>query len=283
MKKNEIAILMATYNGERYLREQIDSIFAQTSHDWHLFVHDDGSTDGTLAILKDYATRFSEKVTLLDYQPQGGARDNFLSMMKAVDAACYMFCDQDDVWLPRKVSVTAQTFSQLELQHPGRPIVVCSDLSVVDENLKVVVPSMWEFSGICPQYIRNFDDAGATAVVTGSTMLFNREARNCCVFPATAAVMHDSWISLCTLKSGGVLYAIDQKLAYYRQHGDNCLGAGNAAAKTIGLKYRIAHFREMYKVSSAYYRMLKALGYGSVVKYVWYKLKYKLRIRRRYY
>ena len=86
MKEQTIAILMATYNGERFLREQLDSIMVQTCHDWHLYVHDDGSTDATMDILKDYAGRFPQQISLLDYASQGGACRNFLSMMERVDA-----------------------------------------------------------------------------------------------------------------------------------------------------------------------------------------------------
>ena len=103
MTNNSIAILMATYNGETYLKEQIDSLLAQTCQDWHLYVHDDGSKDGTVAIVKGYAEQYPEKVTLLDYPPQGGPCKNFLSMMEKVEAPYYMFCDQDDVWMPEKL------------------------------------------------------------------------------------------------------------------------------------------------------------------------------------
>ena len=73
MQTEKIAILMATYNGEKYLREQIDSLFAQTCQDWHLYVHDDGSKDGTIAILREYAEKNPQNITLMDYPSQGGA------------------------------------------------------------------------------------------------------------------------------------------------------------------------------------------------------------------
>ena len=72
MTNNNIAILMATYNGERYLKEQINSLLAQTYQDWHLYVHDDGSADNTVTIVKDYAKHYPDKVTLLEYPSQGG-------------------------------------------------------------------------------------------------------------------------------------------------------------------------------------------------------------------
>ena len=97
---NRIAILMATYNGAKYLREQIDSLLAQTCQDWHLFIHDDGSSDDTMSIVNQYIETHPDKITILDYPSQGGACKNFLSMLEQVDSSYYTFCDQDDVWLP---------------------------------------------------------------------------------------------------------------------------------------------------------------------------------------
>lgn len=283
MTGKEVAILMATYNGERYLKEQIDSILAQTCQNWHLYVHDDGSTDGTKTILNSYAERHNDKITLLYYSSQGGARDNFLSLLMTVEAPYYMFCDQDDVWLPNKLEITTSTFYKLEAEFPENPLIVCSDLYIVDENLNIINQSMWAYSGIYPQYIRNFNDCGATAAVTGSTMLINHAVKACCIYPAPNAVMHDSWICLCALKNKGILHGIQQPLTYYRQHTDNCLGAGSADSATIGLLYRISNFRKMYRISKAYYKMLKSLNYGSVLKYIYYKLKYKRRIKKGHY
>lgn len=283
MKEREVAILMATYNGEQYLKEQIDSILAQSYQNWHLYVHDDGSTDNTKTILKEYAIQHANKITLLNYASQGGARDNFLSMLMCVDATYYTFSDQDDVWLPEKLQVTISSLHTLEKNHPGKPLVVCSDLYIVDKHLNIINQSMWVFSGIYPQYIRNFNDCGATAAVTGSTMLINQAAKACCIYPAPSAVMHDSWICLCAMKNEGILYGIHQSLTYYRQHADNCLGTGSTDASNINLSYRIKHFSKMFHISKAYYDMLKALNYGSILKYIYYKLKYKRRIKQGHY
>ena len=96
-----IAILLTTYNGAVYLRRQIDSILGQDTGGWHLYVHDDGSADGTVEILKEYQTGYPDIITVLDYPSQGGAMKNFFSMLQRVDAEYYMFSDQDDVWVGR--------------------------------------------------------------------------------------------------------------------------------------------------------------------------------------
>jgi rhamnosyltransferase len=97
-----IAILLATYNGGQYLMEQLDSLLQQTCQEWTLYIHDDGSTDNTYDILREYSQKHSN-IYVLEYESQRGAMGNFLSLLQRVEADYYMFCDQDDVWLKQKV------------------------------------------------------------------------------------------------------------------------------------------------------------------------------------
>lgn len=284
MLENDIAILMATYNGEKYLREQIDSLLNQTCQDWHLYVHDDGSKDGTVNIVKSYAERYPDKVTLLDYPPQGGACRNFLSLLEKVEARYYMFCDQDDVWLPEKIALSLEEMKRQEALHLQKPVVIHTDLHIVDDKLTVTYESMWDYTGKHPQYIRTMDDAGGhTSIATGSTMLFNHEAKKCYNPQSAKAIMHDCWLCLCTLKQGGIVHGLNKKLVLYRQHGANCLGSGDTKASDVNLKFRILNFNKVYKSNRDYYAMLQSLGYGSIFKYIHHKIKYKKRIRRGFY
>jgi len=275
---------MATYNGERYLAEQLDSLLAQTCQDWHLYVHDDGSQDGTVAILNSFASAHPGKMTILDYPPTGGPCNNFLSMMNRMEASYYMFCDQDDVWLPRKIELSIVELRQIEQENPEKGIVVYTDLQIVDETLSPLFSSMWEYAGIYPQYIRTFNDSGGhNAIATGCTMMFNWQAKATVGgFPADKALMHDSWMCLCVLKCGGILKGIKEVTVLYRQHGNNTLGAGTKAAD-IGLRYRLLNIRRVFKSNRLYYAVLSSLGYGSVMKYLYSKVKYKMRIKRGYY
>ena len=276
---------MATYNGERYLAEQLDSLLSQTCQDWHLYVHDDGSQDGTVTILNRFASAYPGKMTILDYPSAGGPCNNFLSILERVDAPYYMFCDQDDVWLSRKIELSIGELRQMEREHPQQAIAVYTDLQIVDENLAPVSPSMWEHAGIYPQYIRTFADSGGhTAIATGCTMMFNKQAKVVIgSFPAGKALMHDIWACLCVLKSGGVLKGIEDKTVLYRQHGHNTLGATATKAADIGLRYRLLNIRKVFKSNQLYYAMIASLGYSSVLKYLYSKVKYKMRIRRGYY
>ena len=279
---SKIAILMATYNGAKYLKEQMDSLLAQTFCDWHLYIHDDGSTDRTIQILTEYHEKYLDKITLLDYPSQGGPCLNFMSMLTRIDAEYYMFCDQDDVWLPEKIEISHNEMMIREQESPEIGIVICSDLFVVDEDLTITGSSMWNYLRVCPQYIKTFRDCGASAVVTGCTMIFNQKAKEYSLPCSPLAIMHDSWICLSTLKHRGKLYGIPKQLVFYRQHHNNCLGVGISASQ-LGVSYRIRNFSKVYKDNVAYYKMLSALGYGSIFKYILSKVMYKLRMRRGYY
>ena len=277
-KDKERAILMATYNGEKFLAEQIDSLLQQTYQVWHLYIHDDGSKDNTVSIIKDYITSYPDKITLLEYETQGGACMNFLSLLERVEAPYYMFCDQDDVWLPDKIELSMQAMETIRQRHIQCPIIIFTDMFVVDENLSIIHNSYWKYSKIYPQYIRSFNDCAATAAVSGCTMLFNHQAKECCAPAGPKVFMHDCWVCICTLKKNGILHYIEKPLNYYRQHGGNCMGAGENTSK-MGLYYRITHIRSRYIRNKAQLSMLNLLGYGSVFKYILYKIKYQQRIK----
>ncbi|MBR4154305.1 MAG: glycosyltransferase [Paludibacteraceae bacterium] len=107
-----VAILMATYNGAKYLREQIDSLFVQTYRDWTLYIQDDGSKDATLDIIKEYS---DERIVLVDVGlTRQGAGMNFMSLLNMVESEYYMFCDQDDVWFEDKMEKELARMKEIE-------------------------------------------------------------------------------------------------------------------------------------------------------------------------
>jgi glycosyltransferase involved in cell wall biosynthesis len=231
--KSEIAILMATYNGEKYLGEQIDSILAQTYHDWHLYIHDDGSKDGTLSIIQEYVLNHPDKITLFDYPSQGGACKNFLSLLERVEAPYYMFCDQDDVWLPEKIEKKYAKIRELEKENHHTPIVVYSDLIVTDSNLNTISPSLWNIAGIYPEFVKSFDEMAANTLMSGCAMLFNHDAKITVPPIKENITMHDAWIACCVAKQNGILYPIKQPTIFYRQHSANALGAQDVRNPTL--------------------------------------------------
>ena len=277
---NNIAILMATYNGAKYLEEQIDSILSQSSKQWHLYIHDDGSSDGTVELLNDYAGKYPEQVTVMDYPSQGGALQNFMSLLEKVEANYYMFSDQDDVWHQDKIKKEIERMYNEENVRTNKvPIIVYSDLFVVDAKLNKISDSFLTYSGIHPEFLTTFNELGASNLTTGCTMLFNHAVKEFVRHPFTAATMHDAWITLCTVKANGVLSYLSEPLIYYRQHGRNTLGAVDI--KKLTLSYRFQHLKNVLKLNQKTYHMMQALGYGSWLKYIYYKIKYKYNIHKK--
>ena len=280
MKDNSIAILLATYNGEKYIKEQLDSIIHQTNQDWHLYVHDDGSTDGTVGILDSYASSHPEKITLLDYQPMGGPCKNFLSMVEKVEAPYYMFCDQDDVWLPEKIEKTLHVMRQAEISHGAdTPILIHTDLSVVDENKNTINPSFWNYSKIYPQWFKSYIDYAALNPVTGCTMLFNAKAKEIIKRPYDVATMHDAWITFSVAAADGIIIGLEEAMILYRQHGNNTLGAKDANKLT--LLYKIRNFLAIIKHKRARFREFNTIQKVPIREYMASKKRYKLFVKNR--
>lgn len=221
-----IAILMSTYNGARYLAEQLDSILAQTYADWKLTVRDDGSTDDTLRILQQYAKADKRISVLTDGENIGACRSFERLLTQCEGAEYYAFCDQDDVWRSDKLALSLDAIQQAEKAHPGKPIVVHTDLQVVDENKTEIAPSFWRYSNIqadlLDAHIRYLAICNS---VTGCAMLFNKAARDCSLPMSANAYMHDAWLALMTAYHGGYVLPVHQTPVAYRQHGDNVLGA----------------------------------------------------------
>ena len=227
---NEVVeILLAVYNGERYLAEQLDSILAQSDDRWHLTVSDDGSEDASPAIIADYARRYPEKIGVRPARRRfGSARDHFFDLMATCDAEYMLFCDQDDVWYPDKVKRTREALIAAAAQWgPETPILVFSDQTPTDADLNPLAPSLMRYQG---QYFETFDYRSILMqnVVTGGAMGINRalarlgRPRG----DASGIIMHDWWLAATAARFGHVVY-LDEPLGAYRQHVDNAVGAKN--------------------------------------------------------
>lgn len=268
-EKVTVAILMATYNGAIYLEEQIKSILSQTYSNWLLYIHDDGSSDATVQIINDYCDKFPDKIVYMkDEHQHRGAADSFLWMLKQVNADYYMFADQDDVWLPNKIQNAMNIMLDLEKNNSlSIPILYHTDLVVVDSELNTISSSLWRFSHLL-NIIDNPLLYSINNIVTGCTMLINKQCKNVLLFEDKDVLMHDYWILLYVLKNKGVVYSNYKADILYRQHGNNVLGC---AGYSTSLKKRMLNIKRSLYYNYRIYRSVNRILGMSLFKYLYAK------------
>ena len=220
-----IDILLAAYNGGRYLKEQLDSLLRQTEQDFYVLIQDDGSKDESPDILKDYAKAHPDKIKLVSGPAhEKGPKGNFMSLLSQSGSEYVMFSDQDDVWDDDKIALTYRAMREGEKNHgTACPLLVHTDLRVSDADLQPIAPSFWNYQKLDgrPKLTRVL----AQNSVTGCTMMINRSlAELMKKAPAEEMLMHDWWAALCAASMGRIL-AVDRPSICYRQHGGNQLGA----------------------------------------------------------
>lgn len=215
-----VAILLSTYNGESFLPAQLHSFLAQTHHDWMLYWRDDGSTDGSVRLLQQFAADMGEKRCI---SPAGGGRQHitrsFLSLLRVArkdTAAYFAFSDQDDVWLPEKLE---RGIAALEAVPPGQPALYCAQ--------RIIVNSMLMRTGE-PGPLRrppSFPAALTQNVAPGCTMMLNRAAADLILASEPPdTVWHDWWCYVIVAAAGGRILADPDATVLYRQHGKNHVG-----------------------------------------------------------
>lgn len=231
----EIEVLLATYNGERFLREQMLSLAGQDYPEVRILARDDGSSDATAKMLAEYAAQYPEQIRLLPSDAKtGSAKGNFRRLLRAATGPYVAFADQDDVWLPTKLTRSMDQMAQLESRHPaGTPLLVFTDLRVVDESLKTIHGSLWKHLGLNPKCIHNAAGLLGRSVVTGCTMLINEPMLELARQMPEAAVMHDRWIGLLAATLGAADF-LREPTVLYRQHDGNVVGAAGPDGSLAG-------------------------------------------------
>ena len=221
-----VEILLATLNGAGFLPELLASLYAQTHRDFRILARDDGSSDGTAAILRHQLEAHAGRFALLEDEDGGlGARGNFDRLMGASSAGYTMFCDQDDRWKPGKVAVTLDAMHAAEARYgAGTPILVHTDLQVVDENLQELGESYWRYQRLRPELAGRFERTLVQNAVTGCTVMANRALLERAGPVPAAAVLHDWWLAL-VASAFGVVIAVPEATVAYRQHGGKEVGA----------------------------------------------------------
>lgn len=210
--------MMATYNGDKYLDEQLASIEKQTCKDWQLVVSDDGSSDKTLDILKKFQANQTLNKVIIRTGPQKGSASNFISMLTdpLVRGSYYAFSDQDDVWLPNKLEVAIAQIKSIEkyelpVLYCGRTINVDEDLHKISESPLFVFPA-------------TFRNALVQSIAGGNTMIFNDALKRKCELFHPVVPVHDWWLYLLATGVGGVVHYDKEPYVLYRQHPDSLIG-----------------------------------------------------------
>lgn len=266
-----ISVLLATYNSSLYLRAQLDSLFSQTNQDFKLFVRDDNSTDCTLEILKEYQKRYLGRVYIIDNQGRSlRAYNNFVELLSKVNSDYYMFCDHDDIWLPNKIQISLNRMLELESKNPNTPIVVHTDMKVVDQNLNVICDSFWKYSNLLPDHTK-FEEMVLCNSANGCAMMFNDKAKTVALPNVSFATMHDMLVNQSVAASNGIISAIKIPAVLYRQHIDNVVGA-----KKRDLKYyihKLKNIRILFKDNVLCYKKANRIRPISIMSFLFTKLK----------
>ena len=217
----KIDILMATYNGEKYLKQQIESILNQTYSNFRLIISDDCSKDKTKEIIEEYKTK-DKRIEVYFQEKNLGYVKNFEFLLNKVQNGIYMLSDQDDYWLPEKVEKSLEKLKEKNADF------VFGDLEVVDENLNTIYKSFGDFMLLnrkIKKYIDSYKVNYLYNCVTGCTILARKETlENILPLPKNSKyLIHDHWMGLMSAIYGKVAY-IPEKYIKYRQHGENQVG-----------------------------------------------------------
>lgn len=285
-----ITVLIAAYNGENYIRQQLDSILGQTVP-LRIVVSDDGSQDKTRGILEQYRDAYPGKVILRhrggrDIWPEGAAGDGAVpdtaAPVRGSGKACpmppaaanffwllrhaaeegssdyVMLSDQDDVWMPDKAELLLKRMKQLERRlGTARPLLVHSDMEVVDQDLRRIHPSFFSYAHCDPNRVF-FSEILVENPVTGGAMLMNRALLLLAAQPPEYCFMHDWWIALIA-SCFGTIDCVRKPLSKYRQHEKNLVGA-TATGSAKDLKNRLGRQRQVRENYRNMMRQAAAFG-----------------------
>jgi len=267
----KIDILLSTYNGAAFLDDLIRSLYGQTYTDWHLIIRDDGSADKTPEFLNGYQEKDKERIFIIrDNKKHLGPKKSFEALLTKSDAETIMFCDQDDYWLPGKIQDTLTKMKELEQQHPGKPVLVFTDLKVADKNLQLLHPSFWKYTKVHPENAHNIYRLLINNPVVGCTVMINKKVKPLVLPFPEQAVMHDWWMVLNVAQKGVTGY-LSQPTILYRLHEKNSIGATLTDRKYY--TRRVTHLSKTISQNRNAIKMLRALDFPlSRIKYTGYKI-----------
>ena len=276
-KKTKVQILLATFNGGKFLREQLDSILNQEYMFWDLLIHDDGSHDSTISIVSEYQSNYPKKIKLLnDEKIFSSASKNFFHPInkRSREADLYCLCDQDDIWHKNKLKIIVERYNT---KYSKEPLLIHSDLSLIDDEGKLLEKSHNKLINNQKNFITK-NTALYSNPVPGCAMSINSALADK-IFYSKYMVMHDWWILLSAMRENANVLYIDLPLVAYRQHSGNVFGykKNNILILVMRLLFKIPHYisnvKKAYKQSKQFFDQ-SLLKY--FIKLVIYQVKMNL-------
>ena len=240
MENKKIDILMATYNGEKYLTEQLDSIINQTYHNWNLLIRDDNSTDKTLEIIQNYHKKDKRIKILKDNKGNLGIVRNFEELLKSSESEFIMFSDQDDIWVENKLDMYLKMIEKIK----NKGFMIHSDAILFDKNKSNILKDTF----ISKKAInKGLENVFFNYFVQGATILISKEIKNFILPFPKEVYLHDRYIHLISELFFERIF-VNKALIYYRQHGDNQIGAKNTIRELLSKRYFDERDRQLIKV-----------------------------------
>ncbi|MGN1299292.1 MAG: glycosyltransferase family 2 protein [Candidatus Scatovivens sp.] len=281
----KIDILMATYNGEKYIKKQIDSIISQTYSNFNLIISDDASSDNTLNILKEYEDK-DKRIKIFRQDKNLGVVSNFEFLLSKVKSEFFMFADQDDIWKENKIKLSINKLKEEDAD------LVYTDLKVVDENLNEISNSYWKLKGFQNKVYKynNFESLYLNNYITGCTIVCKSKwIKEILPFPKSSEfIIHDYWLALIVSMNGKISY-LKEPTIKYRQHNKNSIGSKRKSneinnfdeIRKLFIKVKKEHFeifiennkkfsenyKKLNKKSLEYFKMLENKKYINFKKW----------------
>lgn len=240
IENKKIDILMATYNGEKYLVEQLDSIINQTYRNWNLLIRDDNSTDKTLEIIQNYHKKDKRIKILKDNKGNLGIVRNFEELLKSSESEFIMFSDQDDIWVENKLDMYLKMIEKIK----NKGFMIHSDAILFDKNKSNILKDTF----ISKKAInKGLENVFFNYFVQGATILISKEIKNFILPFPKEVYLHDRYIHLISELFFERIF-VNKALIYYRQHGDNQIGAKNTIRELLLKRYFDERDRQLIKV-----------------------------------
>ena len=242
---DKIDILLATYNGEKYIKEQLDSLLNQTYRNIRIVISDDASSDKTVSIINEYQ-QVDDRIELYINSKNMGFEKNFERLCSLAKSDICVLCDQDDVWKKEKIEKLYMFMKE------KKAVLVYCDMIVADETLKTIYPSFHKYikrEKQCLKY-HDFNLLKVENAVSGCSMMVKTEVLKSSIPFPSGVIVYDWWIALVSSQFGKIYY-YNEPLQFYRQHSNNSIGATISAGNQSFEKYRngIINFKiNQYKI-----------------------------------